>query len=220
MQSHFTPFFLLLALCVSTTARAGNVYKCTNPQGSVAFQDQPCRAGDTETPIHITTPPPAPATSSEVEPGAVQPPTPQPPAAAAASTPRAQKALPPLWLCTRPEDGTHFVSRDGATPPRMVPAGVLGIPSKPLTSAYGPGGISVSAPGVRPIPVDASPQTAVAGAYVAVQDQCERATPEQTCDYLREQFDKVNTKLRRAFKEEQAELQPQADELEKQLDGC
>jgi hypothetical protein len=125
-----------------------------------------------------------------------------------------------LWLCTRPEDGTHFVSRDGATPPRMVPAGVLGIPNKPLTSAYGPGGISVSAPGVRRIPVDTSPQSAVAGAYVAVQDQCERATPEQTCDYLREQYDKVHTKLRNAFKDEQAELQPQADELDKQIGGC
>jgi hypothetical protein len=215
-----TALFLLLASCLFGAAHAGDVYKCTNPQGAVAFQDQPCRAGDTQTAIHITTPPPVSAPSSEVESAENQPPAPPLPAAIATPMPRAQTALPPLWLCTRPEDGTHFVSRDGATPPRMVPAGVLGIPSKPLTSAYGPGGISVSAPGVRPIPIDTSPQMAVAGAYVAVQDQCERATPEQTCDYLRGQLDQISTKLRRAFKEEQAELQPQADELEKQLDGC
>jgi hypothetical protein len=197
---------------------ASSVYKCTNPQGAIAFQDQPCRAGDTETAIHVATPPPVPVTASGGEAGASesQPPPAPPPVIAQ----RVQRALPPLWLCTRPEDGTHFVSHDGATPPRMVPAGVLGIPNKPLASAYGPGGIGVSAPGVRQIPVDTSPQMAVAGAYVAIQDECERASPEQTCDYLRGQYDQVTTKLRRAFKEEEAQLQPQADELSKQLNGC
>ena len=212
-------FFLLLAPCVFGTAHAGNVYKCINPQGAVTFQDQPCRAGDSETAIHIATPPPAPAppAANSDEATAIEPPPTPSPAAAIA---QGQKVLPPLWLCTRPEDGTHFFSHDGATPPRMVPAGILGLPSKPLTSAYGPGGIGVSAPGVRRIPVDASPQAAAAGAYVAVQDQCDRASPEQTCDYLREQYDQVHAKLRRAFKDEQAELQPQVDEVDKQIRGC
>jgi Domain of unknown function (DUF4124) len=217
MHLHPNVLFLLLAPCVFGAAHAGIVYKCTNPQGVITFQDQPCRVGDSETVIHLTTPPPAPATVASSEATATES---QPPPAPAAAIPRVQQTLPPLWLCTRPEDGTHFVSHDGATTPRMVPAGILGIPNKPLTSAYGPGGIGVSAPGVRRIPVDTSPQMAVAGAYVAVQDQCERASPEQTCDYLREQSDKVHTKLRRAFKDEQAELQPQADELDKQIRGC
>lgn len=208
-------FFLLLASCMCT-AHAGNVYKCTNPQGSITFQDQACRAGDTETAIHVTTPPPAPVAASGGEGTPAEAPPPPPPVIPQ----RVERALPPLWLCTRPEDGTHFVSHDGATPPRMVPAGVLGVPNTPLASAYGPGGISVSAPGVRRIPIDTSPQAAVAGAYVAIQDLCERATPEQTCDYIREQYDQVHAKLRRAFKDEQAELQPQADELDKQIRGC
>jgi len=73
---------------------------------------------------------------------------------------------------------------------------------------------------VRKIPVDTSPQAAIAGAYLAIQDTCEHATAEQTCQYLRGQYDKVQKKLRRAFKDEQAVLQPQADELDAQLGGC
>jgi hypothetical protein len=218
MHLRRTVVFPLLASCAFGGVQAGSVYKCTNPQGAITFQDQPCRAGDTETAIHVTTPPPPPVTTGGGE--AVASESQPPPAPPPVIPQRVQRALPPLWLCTRPEDGTHFVSRDGATPPRMVPAGVLGIANKPLAQAYGPGGIGVSAPGVRPIPVDTSPQAAIAGAYVAIQDQCERATPEQTCEYLRGQYDQVTTKLRRAFKEEQAELQPQADELNKQLNGC
>jgi hypothetical protein len=217
MRLHLNAFFLLLAPCAFGAAHAGNVYKCTNAQGAITFQDQPCHAGDSETAIHLTTPPPAPAAATGSEGIATES---QPPPAPAVAIPRVQRTLPPLWLCTRPEDGTHFVSHDGATPPRMVPAGILGMPSKPLTSAYGPGGIGVSAPGVRRIPVDTSPQAAAAGAYVAVQDQCDRASPEQTCDYLREQYDQVHAKLRRAFKDEQAELQPQADEIDTQIRGC
>lgn len=208
--------FLLLAPGLLGAAHAGDVYKCTNAQGSVTFQDQPCHAGDSETPIHIANPPPTPPATSDEEAAATTP----PPTPAASLPQQPHKALPSLWVCTRPEDGTHYVSRDGVTPPRMVPAGVLGIPDKPLASAYGPGGIGVSAPGVRKIPIDTSPQVAVAAAYVAIQDTCEPATPEQTCDYLRGQYNKVHEKLRRAFKDEQAVLQPQQDELEDQLGGC
>ncbi len=218
MHLRRTVLLLLLAPCLPNGAHAGNVYKCTNPQGAITFQDQACRSGDTETAIHVTTPPQAPAAASGGEGSTPESSSALPPPPVIPQ--RVERVLPPLWLCTRPEDGTHFVSHDGATPPRMVPAGVLGIPNKPLTQAYGPGGISVSAPGVRKIPVDTSPQAAVAGAYVAIQDQCERATPEQTCDYLREQYDQVHAKLRRAFKDEQAELQPQADEIDKQIRGC
>ena len=96
----------------------------------------------------------------------------------------------------------------------------MGYPGKSLASAYGPGGIGVSAPGMRQIPIDTSPQAAVAADYIAVQNHCERTTHEQTCDYLHQQYDQTHEKLRRAFKDEQAVLQPQADELDAQLDGC
>jgi hypothetical protein len=47
-----------------------------------------------------------------------------------------------------------------------------------------------------------------------------RATREQSCAWLHKQYDEVTHKLRNAFKDEQAILQPQADELENQLNGC
>jgi hypothetical protein len=207
----------LIAVYASSVVYAGDVYKCTTAQGAVTYQDQSCPAGDSEIPVHINTPPPAPVESNTEGSVTASESAPTPPHVI---PPRVQTALPPLWLCTRAEDGTHYVSHDGATPLHMVPAGILGIPGKSLASAYGPGGISVSAPGVRKIPIDTSPEAAAAGGYVAIQDQCERATPDQTCDYLRKQYDEVQTKLRRAFKDEQAILQPQADELDKQLGGC
>ena len=134
--------------------------------------------------------------------------------------PPTTSTLPPLWVCTRPEDGSHYVSRDGVTQPRMVPAGILGLPGQSLASAYGAGGIGVSAPGVRKIPVDKSPQSVPAGDYVAIQDQCDRATQEQACEYLHSQRDQVHEKLKRAFKDDRAVLQPQQDELDDQLSGC
>jgi hypothetical protein len=133
---------------------------------------------------------------------------------------RMQPAAPAMWLCVRPEDGSQYMSRDGVVQPRMVPAGVLGIPGKNLAQAYGQKGIGVSAPGVRTVPVDHSAQAAVAGDYVAVQDQCSQASPTQVCGYLQKQYDDIHQKLKRAFKDEQAVLQPQEDQLLKDLGGC
>jgi hypothetical protein len=216
MTSPLTTAFVLLCACAMSGAYAGDVYKCTTAQGGIAFQDHTCAAGDTETAIHVA---PAPAVAPVANDNDPQTPVAQqPPAAAPASMPPIRKPLPPLWACERPEDGTRYMSRDGVTQPRMVPAGVLGIPGKSLATASGAN--SVSAPGMRKIPVDRSAQAAVAGDYVAVQDTCVRATREQTCDYLNEQYDQVHEKLRRAFKDERAVLQPQEDELNDQLDGC
>ncbi|MDR3386635.1 MAG: hypothetical protein P4L92_06235 [Rudaea sp.] len=220
MTSRPTIVLPLLAAMAACTANAGDVYKCTSPQGSIAFQDQHCAAGDTEAMIHVAEPP-APSAPGEDSAAApvglnVSAPSTKP---AADSSPVAQ--LPPLWMCTRPEDGTQYASRDGVTQPRMVPAGILGIPGQSLASAYGgQNNIGVSAPGLRKIPVNTSPQAAVAGDYVAIQDQCERATREQTCEYLQNQRDQIHEKLRRAFKDEQAVLQPRQDELDAELDGC
>ena len=70
------------------------------------------------------------------------------------------------------------------------------------------------------VPIDRSAQAAVAGDYVAVQDQCSQASHAQVCGYLQKQYDDVHQKLKRAFKDEQAVLQPQEDQLLKDLDGC
>ena len=103
---------------------------------------------------------------------------------------------------------------------RYVPLGVLGFPGHSLSQAYGPGGIGVSAPGMRKIPIDASPQASIGADFTPLQDECMRASREQTCGWLQRQYDDVTHKLRNAFKDQQAILQPQADELENQLNRC
>jgi len=124
-----------------------------------------------------------------------------------------------MFVCTRPEDGTQYMSYDDQPPVRMVPGGVLGMPGQGLADPRNRGG-GVSAPGVRKIPVDTSPQAAPAADYVPVQDQCVPAPVETACAYLRGEYDRIHAKLRRAFKDEQAVLQPQLDALDAQLDGC
>jgi hypothetical protein len=196
------------------SVRAAEVYNCTNVTDVPAFQDHPCANGDQESKVHIVNTHVAPAqAASDDSPAPAEPPV-------LPSRGRIKAASPTMWLCVRPEDGTQYMSRDGVSQPRMVPAGVLGIPGKNLAQAYGPGGIGVSAPGVRAVPIDRSAQAAIAGDYVAVQDQCSQASHAQVCGYLQKQYDDVHQKLKRAFKDEQAVLQPQEDQLLKDLGGC
>jgi hypothetical protein len=205
----------LFVFCMAPL-HAAEVYKCTSPAGAITFQDHPCPQDAQQTQVHIV---PAPPESAE----APVPDTPSAPAAdAAPPAPPPQPVVrtsaapdpPRMWLCTRPEDGKQYMSRSGTSEVRMVPAGVLGVPGKGLSDT------GVSAPGVRRIPVDKSPQAAPASDYVAVQDLCEPAAADQVCTYLHDEYDRVHEKLRRAFKAEQAVLEPQLAQLRNDLDGC
>ena len=206
-------FILLVALAVP--ASATEVYKCTTPQGDVAFQDHPCPAGATQTQMWLPEAPPTPAQPAAVTPSPADANPPQPAPVAKPSAP-----LPPLWICRNAEDGSTYFSRNGSPPVRYVPLGVLGYPGHSLAQAYGPGGIGVSAPGMRQIPIDTSPRDAMASQFTPLQDECMRASREQTCGWLQKQYDAVTHKLHNAFKDQQAILQPQADELAGQLNGC
>jgi len=210
----------LLATGWLGVAHAGDVYKCTNASGAVAFQDHACAQGANETTIHL--PPPPPPTEPVDQPVADEPAAAPAPIANTPPAEVAERPQPPhMFLCTRAEDGTQYMSNEGAPVIRQVPAGVLGVPGKSLGDAYGGrSGAGVSAPGVRRIPVDPSPQASAATNYVTVQDQCVPASTQTTCDYLRAEYDKVHEKLRRAFKNERAILEPQLDDLDARLSGC
>jgi len=127
-----------------------------------------------------------------------------------------------MWVCTRPENDTQYISHDPNPPARLVPAGVMGVPGKSLGDAYGKNSdISVSAPGLRKTPVSTSPQDAAAADYVAVQDQCEPATSsERSCDFLRGEYEKLRQKWKHAFKSDEDALRVQLDQLDAQLDHC
>jgi Domain of unknown function (DUF4124) len=207
----------LLLLLVATASHAGTAYKCVNAKGGITYQDHACAGGDKETQIAIDTPATPKADDAPADampaPAAEAPPPPSPS--------RPSKPLPPLWVCTRPEDGKQYTSTDGVVQPRLVPLGVMGYPGKSLASAYGPGKIGVSAPELSKPPIaKAGPGAAVAGDYTQVQDDCVQASPSQTCDYLRSEFDRIREKLRRAFKDVRAELEPRANELEDQINSC
>jgi uncharacterized protein YecT (DUF1311 family) len=210
----------LIAALAPRSAATRIVYKCTNKQGDVAFQDKACAKTDRETAIDVGNAPPPPPADAPAAPAVaaapVAPPAQPPP------PPAPRKPLPPLWLCTRPEDGSHYVSRDGATPTRLVPAGILGYPPKSLAQVYGPGGGGgVSAPELnKPPTAAASGRNAIANDYVEVQDDCTPASAEQTCSYLRGELDAVDKKLHNAFKDDRARLEPQQQLLRDDLDGC
>ncbi len=129
--------------------------------------------------------------------------------------------VPPIWFCTRPDDGSHYVSRDGKPPTRWVPAGILGMPQRGLAQTYGPGGgAGVSAPGVSNPGGSRPPGGRLAGAYVEVSDECVAASEQEACDYLHGELDDVDQKLRRAFKDDRAVLEPQQEQLRRDLEGC
>ena len=215
MHLAYAPILIFLAFGANATAET--VYKCTTRQGDVAFQDQPCPKGAMQTQVWLPNVPPAPAQANVATP----PPPPSdanPPPPAPITKPPAP--LPPLWICQNADDDTQYFSRNGNPPARYVPLGVLGYPGQSLSQAYGSGGIGVSAPGMRQIPIDRSPGAAIAGDYTPLQDRCVRASRDQTCNWLQKQYDEVTHKLHNAFKDQQAILQPQADELADQLNGC
>ena len=201
------------ALCCAG-AVAEDVYKCTNAKGDVAYQDRPCPASAQESQLHLPDPPPA-APMPATAPAAAAAPTPPP----EVRQPRAP--LPALFICENAEDGSTYFSDNGTPPVRYVPLGTLGVPGKSLAQAYGPGGGSgISAPGVNRIPISTAPRDTIATQLTAVQDACAPASPEQTCGYLHKQYDDVEHKLKRAFKDERAVLEPRAQELAAQLDNC
>jgi hypothetical protein len=79
----------------------------------------------------------------------------------------------------------------------------------------------MSAPELSKPPVDSSPRASVAASYTQLQDSCVAASPDQTCAWLRQQYDETSDKLRRArFKDERATLEPQVDQLQGELGGC
>ncbi len=204
-------------LAFAAQAGATDVYKCTDAQGNVAFQDQPCPQNAKQTEVWLPDAPPALAPQSTTAASAPPQPALNPPPMPVAKPPA---TLPPLWICRNAEDGSTYFSRSGTTPVRYVPLGVLGYPGQSLAKAYGPGGIGVSAPELSKTPISTSPRDAIAGGYTPLQDECMRASREQACGWLQKQYDEVTHKLHNAFKDQQAILQPQAAELESQLSGC
>ena len=121
-------FCLMLAAC-APCALARTVYKCVDAHGNLSLQDAPCAAGARQTREELEVPAePPPRSEFDAPSSPVTEHVATPPAPATPPIEVAKAGPPPIWFCTRPEDGNRYVSHDGKPPPRWVPAGILGVP--------------------------------------------------------------------------------------------
>jgi hypothetical protein len=221
------PFAACCMMLAAVPVCAQTIYKCTDAQGDVTYQDRPCK-GAAKQSVEYFAPPPPRTDANDAPPPPFNALPPAPTAASPAPAPIFESAPPkplpvppPIWFCTRPEDGTRYVSHDGATPSRWVPAGILGVPGKSLAQTYGPGGGGgVSAPGVKKVPITTAPRDSIAANLVEVHDECTPATLDQACEHLRDELSTIEKKLPHAFNDERATLELRRAELRRQLDGC
>ncbi len=203
---------ILLAASAAGSAAAQTAYKCTGPDGRVAYQDAPCPAGARQQAVALVDPGPAAPPPADTAPPTSPPPAPVPPAANPPAAP-----LPTLYRCQKATDGSIYVSGNGRPAPYAVPFGILGAVSQPLGSVYGTGGAGASAPELNRGKVTPG---LVANNYVWVRDICRPLDVEETCDALQQQYDENEHKLRQAFKSEQAPFARREAELEAQLANC
>ncbi len=222
----------VLAACLLAAfpAAAVDVYRCTGPDGAT-YQDTPCAEGFKQSVMHYrdptpppAPPPPAPAddtipTAARIDDTLATTGADAAPAPAAPATP----ALPPpdFFLCTA-TDGSRYISEDGIGRRSQVPyAMVRGGSGQSLGQAYGgPNGIGVSAPELQQRPTIPAAQDPLAGAYVWVVDECHRADPVEACAYLRNELDKLASKLRRAFSDTESQLKQEQARLLERARGC
>jgi hypothetical protein len=207
---------LAVALLAAPTAvPAGDVYKCVDAAGHVAYQDSPCPSRQRQQVVRLPDVPP---------PGDVRAPAPPPPAPAPAATvavsPPVPVAPPPqLYACVRATDGKPYIDRNGEPRPYLAPLGMLGVFQAPLAEVYGGRGGArrgMSAPELAP---HASPGL-IGSNYTWVQDSCRPLSVEETCAELQHQYDANQHALRNAFKTDQPPLLQREADLEKQLAGC
>lgn len=211
--------FSLLPMTIFTLhAQAADVYKCTAADGSIGFQDHPCSVGTRQQRLQLQdqTPPPSPTATPAID---AAPPAP------AAAPPAAAPAPPPapaadVYLCLR-YDGTRYLSDSGVGARHWVPYAMLGGSGMSLAEAYGGrDGIGVSAPGLRQPPNLPAAQNPIAGAYVWVDDECRLTTPQQACAFLQSELERVQSRLRRAFSDTEADLKREAQSLRERMRGC
>jgi hypothetical protein len=202
---------------VPVAAAAASVFRCTAADGSVAFQDRPCAAGERQQDVVLAPLPPPPPATADITPVPRDAPLPDP---AAAVAPPAAEPPPRFDLCTR-HDGSRYASRDGTGGYSLVPFGMLAGSGLDLAQAYGGrNGIGVSAPGLRQPPSIPAGEAPLAGAYVRIEDECHPATPAEACSWLRSRLDDVEKRLRRAFSDTAPALGQERTTLLTELRGC
>jgi len=176
----------LLWLAFPATAQDIVIYRCTDAQGNLAVQNQPCPKGTRQekrtmqTPAAVAlpppptpvAPPPIPEAPPEVKAG------PPPPATPA---PVIEKPAPPaLYACKR-RDETRYLTQDLANTSYCVPMQVTGL--------------------------DGNPRTGAGEACEVVKDTCEPVADDQLCTAWQQRLEEAETHWRFATPEHAASLQ-------------
>lgn len=120
---------ILLAFVGPAEGQDITVYRCTDSQGRVMLQDEPCPAGQTQqqrSMVKPKDPPPRPADPAPAAPAVSS----TPPAAIPAPAP-AYLPPPPMYQCTTYDGETRF-SENYDPNPRCVPLAVMGYDAGPF----------------------------------------------------------------------------------------
>lgn len=203
-------FALLLFAAIGSAAHAQQVYRCTDAQGHVAYQDRPCASGQRQQSLQLEGDAGVPATAASAP-----APPPEDAQSAPRMTPRAQAApLPRLYVCAQASDPEKTYLSDTSQPaPYLAPLGVLGYPGRSLGAMVQP-----SAPEANRHPPLV--HSRLGGGYTWVQDSCRPATHEEICREVQRRYDDNHRKLRSAFPSDKLPLEQREAELRAQLDGC
>ncbi|MGH8111161.1 MAG: DUF4124 domain-containing protein [Rhodanobacteraceae bacterium] len=211
---------LLIVACIGWCACArAQVFKCTAPNGAVAFQDHACAASQRQEFIDVP---------SHAPPGYVPPPVATAPPPEMATPPSVAPPLPPptplpmMYACVGAVNGKHYLTRSPPAP-YLAPLGMLGYPPLSLVQAYGsPGGAKVPVGrGPQGPSGNAPPATGIVGSgMMEVQDYCLPATRAEVCRFVQKEHDENQHKLNLAVPREQSPLEQRAQQLSAQLRNC
>lgn len=215
-MSHWRFNIVLLAgLSASLTAHAGQVYRCVDAHGHVAFQDQRCARDARQQRLDLPAPPPA-----STRPVWTLPPAPASRTAPAASAPTASappRAVPPLYACVNTVNGEPYFA-DAPRPPYRAPLGMVGAIQQPLGEVYD---ARTGTHGSTPESMHGqSTPTLAGGNLVWVSDPCQRLSDTQACRQRKTELAEVEQSLTHAFQEDRPGLEQRRDALEHALAGC
>jgi hypothetical protein len=208
--------FALVVICVVACVNAhAQVYRCTAANGSVAYQDHACAAGQKQAVIDV--PGRAPPGYVSAPPATAPDPVPRSASPPPVHVTPALSPLPGMYECVGAVNGKQYLA-SSPPPPYLAPLGVMGYPPQSLSQAYGaPGGAGMSAPELS------SPRTGgprIASGMTEVQDYCLPATHAQVCAYVQREYDANDRKLHMAMPHEQPPLEQRERQLSAQLKNC
>lgn len=163
-----------LLLVAMAPLRAATVYKCQGPNGTISYQEAPCKAG---TLLKRITPDPPPARPAPAPTTATQAPPADPPSAPRTPPPAPSPSAPPrptvAWKCTDYKGDSYY---SASLNPRRHNVPLYALEQPPPTA---PGS------GLSP------------DARIWVEDECVEVSNHEACGYYKEQLEFVLAQQRR-----------------------